>query len=79
MHYDLLTIYLTSAHDTYAKPKCVQICYSINRHDMYYTPTTDKQENGKLILLMERNQNIVVVKLKENLIFFLNVFQKMKF
>ena len=44
MHYDLLTIYLTSAHDTYAKPKCVQICYSINRHDMYYTPTTDKQE-----------------------------------
>ena len=43
MHYDLLTIYLTSAHVTYAKPKCIQICYSINRHDMYYTTTTDKQ------------------------------------
>ena len=36
-------------------------------------------QDNKIILPMERNQNIVVVKLKENLISFLNVFQKMKF
>ena len=36
-------------------------------------------QDNKIILPMERNQNNVVVKLKENLILFLNVFQKMKF